>query len=82
MRPLIAMICVFGALSVIGCSNPPLPAKVEVEVTREVPVTREVASIREVMVEIEVTRQVEITREVPVTRIVTAIPQASDQPGD
>ncbi len=82
MRPLIAMICVFGALSIIGCSNPPLPAEVEVEVTREVPVTREVESIREVMVEIEVTRQVEITREVPVTRIVTAIPQASDQPGD
>ena len=50
--------------------------------TREVPVTQEVESIREVMVEIEVTRQVEITREVPVTRIVTAIPQASDQPGD
>ena len=76
MRPLIAIICVFGALSVIGCSNPPLPAEVEVEVTREVPVTREVASIR------EVTRQVEITREVPVTRIVTTTPQASDQPGD
>ena len=76
MRPLIAIICVFGALAVIGCSNPPLPAEVEVEVTREVPITREVASIR------EVTRQVEITREVPVTRIVTTTPQASDQPGD
>ena len=50
--------------------------------TREVPVTREVESIREVMVEIEVTRQVEITREVPVTRLITAIPRASDQPGD
>ena len=82
MRPLIRIICVFGALAVIGCSNPPLPAEVEVEVTREVPVTREVESIREVMVEIEVTRQVEITREVPVTRLVTTTPQASDQPGD
>ena len=74
------MICVLGALSVIGCASPPLPT--EVEVTREVPVTWEVESIRKVMVEIEVTRQVEITREVPVTRIVTAIPQPSDQPGD
>ena len=82
MRPLIRMICVFGALAVIGCASPPLPAEVEVEVTREVPVTREVESIREVMVEIEVTRQVEITREVPVTRLVTTTPQASDQPGD
>ena len=80
MRPLIAMICVLGALSVIGCASPPLPT--EVEVTREVPVTWEVESIREVMVEIEVTRQVEITREVPVTRLVTTTPQASDQPGD
>ncbi len=34
------------------------------------------------MVGIEVTRQVEITREVPVTRLITAIPRASDQPGD
>ena len=76
MRPLITIVCVFGALAVISCSNPPLPAEVEVEVTREVPVTREVESIR------EVTRQVEITREAPVTRIVTTTPQASDQPGD
>ena len=80
MRPLIAIICALGALSVIGCASP--PSSTEVEVTREVPVTREVGSIREVKVEIEVTRQVVITREVPVTRIVTATPQASDQPDE
>ena len=82
LRPLIAMICVLGALSVIGCAGPPLPT--EVEVTREVPVTRKVESIREVEVirEVPVNLEVEITREVPVTRIVTAIPQPSDQPGD
>ena len=80
MRPLIAMICALGALSVIGCASPPLPT--EVEVTREVPVTRLVETVREIMVEIEVTRQVEITRQVPVTRIVTPIPQASDQPNE
>lgn len=80
MRPLIAMVCVLGTLSAIGCASPPLPT--EVEVTREVPVTRVVESVREVMVEIEVTRQVEITREVPVTRLVTATPQASDRPVD
>ena len=82
MRPLIAMICVLGALYVIGCAGPPLPT--EVEVTREVPVTRKVESIREVEVirEVPVNLEVEITREVPVTRIVTAIPQPSDHPDD
>ena len=79
MRLLIGLICASGALFVIGCASPPLPA--EVEVTREVPVTRVIESVREILVEIEVTQQVEITREVPVTRIVTAIPQSSDQPG-
>ena len=66
--PLIAMICVLSALSVIGCARPPLST--EVEVTREAPVTREVETVGESLVEIEVTRQVEITREVPVTRLI------------
>lgn len=52
MRAIIAVICVFGVLSIVGCRG--IPSAVEVEVTREV----------------------------PVTRIVTAIPQASDQPGE
>ena len=43
MRTIIAVICVFGVLSVVGCRG--IPSAVEVEVTREVPVTRIVTAI-------------------------------------
>ena len=79
MRSIVAAICVFGMLCIIGCTNPPRP--VEVEVTREVPVTRRVenVTVSEVTREVPVIVEVEVTRDVPVTRLVTPIPQADER---
>ena len=81
MRSIVAAICVFGMLCIIGCANPPRP--VEVEVTREVPVTRRVENVTviEVTREVPVIVEVEVTRDVPVTRLVTPIPQADERSG-
>ncbi len=81
MRSIVAAICVFGVLCIIGCANP--PRTVEVEVTREVPVTRRVENVTpiEVTREVPVIVEVEVTRDVPVTRLVTPIPQADERSG-